>query len=123
MQAERDVLKAPFAAQPLDLQEAGDLEDLYLAVRVDTAVTSNGEGTVAIALVTAEDEAFTAPKTIFTTAAIAKADLTAGSFPVVVKVPRGVLRFLKVVYTIGTAALTAGKFDAFLTPQVPVKYA
>lgn len=102
----------------VDLGAAGDArgQELYLVIGVDTAVQSAGSATVDFSLQTSADNS--SYSTLFSTGDIAKAALVAGANVAKVKLPLGVKRYLKVVYTVGTAALTAGKFDAFLTPQV-----
>lgn len=107
----------------VDLSAAGDrLEDMYLVIRVDTAVQSAGSATVGFSLQTCATINGTY-STLLSTAAIAKTSLTANTEVLKARVPLGVKRFLKVVYTVGTAALTAGKFDAFLTPAVDTNFA
>lgn len=93
--------------------------ELYLHILVETAVTSGGAATVQFQLITDEDTGFaTAPVTLWDSGAIGKATLVDGYAVARVRVPKGTKRYLKVVYTIGTAVLTAGKFDAFLSPSV-----
>ncbi|WP_369074563.1 Bbp16 family capsid cement protein, partial [Klebsiella pneumoniae] len=45
-------------------------------------------------------------------------DMAAGKRPVAVAVPRGVRRYLRVNYTVGTGPLTAGTFWAGLVKDV-----
>jgi hypothetical protein len=112
------------SASVLDHQAAGDAlgMELYLVVLVDTTADSAGDAaTVQVALQTSSDEAFTSPVTLIETAAIAQASVTAGAYLVKAKLPIGLLRYSRVYFTIGTENLTAGKFDAFLTPNVEVR--
>lgn len=93
-------------------------EELYFTVVVPTGVTAAGAATVNIALQTATDEAFTSPKVLYSSGAIAKDDLGAGTTAVRVRVPKGRLRYTRTYYTVATGPLTAGAFDAFLTEGV-----
>lgn len=85
-----------------------------LVIKVGTGVTADGAGTVTFALQTATDEAFSSPITLWSTAAIGKASLTANSIVARVPFPTGCLRYLRVYYTVATGPLTAGTFSAFL---------
>lgn len=98
--------------------------ELYLNIIVETGVTSGGAATVQFKLITDEDTGFaTSPVTLWDSGAIGKATLVDGYVVARVRVPKGTKRYLKVTYTIGTDALTAGKFDAFLSPSVQDTYA
>lgn len=103
----------------VDLGAAGDAVGVgstcFLVIRVGTAVTSGGASTVTFDLRTDSDPAFGTETTLFTSGAIAKASLTANTWIVQVAVPLGVKRYLRVYYTVATANLTAGTFDAFIT--------
>lgn len=100
-----------------------DVEDMYLVVQVDTAVTSAGAATVAFSLVSDAQAAIAVDgsATVHTTsAAVAKASLVAGYTVCQIALPKGQYeRYLGIVQSVGTAALTAGKINAFLT-KVPV---
>ena len=103
----------------VDLTVAGDaLDSLWLEVGVHTAATSDGSATLTVALQTSVDEAFTSPITLLTTAAIGKADLTKGAKLIQTRIPMGCKRYLRVLYTIGTAVLTGGKFNAYLVSGI-----
>jgi len=101
----------------LDLGEV----DLWLIVQVDTAVTSAGAATVAFTLASDAQEAIATDGSATVHAAsgaIPKATLVAGYEAFAVKLPAGTYeRYLGVLQTTGTAALTAGKVNAFLTPS------
>ena len=88
---------------------------------MDTAVTSAGSATVSFQLVSDGTSTLAANGTEtlhYASAAIGKADLVAG-YEIVVAVPlEGSIayeRYLGVQQNVGTAALTAGKINAFLT--------
>jgi hypothetical protein len=103
----------------IDLTTAGDaLDSLWLVVAVQTTVTSDGNATVTFALQTDSDSAFGTAETLLATAAIGKASLTAGTQVIRARIPMGCKRHLRVLYTIGTAVLTAGKFDAYLVSGI-----
>lgn len=96
--------------------EAGDI---YLVIQVDTAVTSAGNATVSFELASDAQAAIAVDGTAtvhFASAAIAKATLVAGYQVCAVRLPVGTYeRYLGVIQNVGTAALTAGKVNAFLT--------
>lgn len=92
--------------------------DLFLEINVVEAADAAGAATVTFALQTDSDEAFGSATTLYTSAAIALAGMTLGAVPVKIKLPMGLERYLRVYYTVATGPLTAGKFDAFLTPNV-----
>lgn len=98
--------------------DIGTGEDTYLTVLVDTTVTSLGLATVAFAYVQSDNADLSAPDTLYTTAAIAKATLVAGYKPVQIKIPANTKRYVGVIYTVAVADLTAGKFDAFLSKDI-----
>jgi len=103
----------------IDLTNAGDaIDSLWLVVAVQTTVTSDGNATVAFALQTDSAVNFATADTLLSTAALAKTALTAGTQVIRTRIPMGCKRYLRVLYTIGTAALTAGKFDAYLVSGI-----
>lgn len=100
-----------------------DVENLYLIISVDTAVTSGGSATVQFHLCSDAQAAIAVDGTAtyhWSSPAIAKATLVAGYRVCALALPKGTYeRYLGIVTTIGTAALTAGKVNAFLTPSAP----
>lgn len=85
----------------------------FLVVRVDTTFTSGGAGTLAVNLVTSDAADFgSGVKTFPIVAATALAGLTTGTNLHRGRLPLGLLRYRKLVYVVGTAAMTAGKVDA-----------
>lgn len=105
----------------IDLGAAGSAvsDEPYVVVRVDTAPGSAGSGaSCAFSIQTDDNTSFSSPTTLHSTAAIAQADLTAGTMPVKVRLPRGLQRYLRVYYTLSGENFTSGKFDAFITPGV-----
>lgn len=103
-------------------RDIGTGEDLFLVVQVDTAVTSAGAATVSFELVSDAQAAIAvdgSATTHFASAAIPKATLVAGYTAVAVKLPPGDYeRYVGIIANVGTAALTAGKVNAFLTPDI-----
>jgi len=100
----------------IDLGSIGEVakgRNLKLVIAVNTTVTSSGSATVAFSLESCATVSGSYTQH-YTTPAIGKATLVAGYLVLAMPLPEGLHRFVKVVYTIGTAALTAGKFDAFL---------
>lgn len=85
-----------------------------LLCEVEEAFTAAGAGTLTVSLVTATDEAFTSPVTLVTTAAIPKATLVRGYQIPISFLPAQLLQFFKLVYTVGTGPMTAGKINAGL---------
>lgn len=103
-------------------QDVGNGQPLYLVIQVDTDVTSGGSATVSFELASdasasiATDGSATVHAV---TAAIPKASLVAGYVVAAVALPIGTYeRYLGILQNVGTAALTAGKVNAFLTTNV-----
>lgn len=100
-----------------------EVDGIELYIGVDTDVTSAGSATVAFSLVSDAQAAIAVDGTAsvhFTSAAIPKASLVAGASVVRVKLPKGQYeRYLGIIANVGTAALTAGKVNALLTPLAP----
>jgi len=107
----------------VDTLVAGDaLNELYFVARVETACTSGGSATVQVKLVTdAASTMDTGPTVVFSTDAIAVASLVDKYLFCCVRLPKPskLARYLGAQIIIGTAVLTAGKIDAYLT-DVPV---
>jgi len=97
------------------------IDNLWLEIQIDTSVTSAGAATVSFELVSDAGAAIATDGSAslhFASAAIGKATLVAGYEAVCVQLPKGVYeRYLGVIANVGTAALTAGKINAFLTPN------
>jgi hypothetical protein len=109
-----DIIDLGAGSKPLN-----DIADLYLVITIDTAVTSGGAATVQFLLVSDSGAIATDGSATqhWASAAIPKATLVAGYVVAVVPLPKQPLyeRYLGVQQNVGTAALTAGKFNAFLT--------
>jgi hypothetical protein len=94
-------------------------------VQVVQDFTAGGAATLAIALQTADDEAFSSPVTVYTTPAIALADLKAGQRLFISDyLPKGVngkgitKRYWRLNYTVATGPMTAGKITAGVVAAV-----
>ncbi len=88
----------------------GDVTSLAAVITVDQAATADGAATVTFSLQDSADNSSFAD--VVASAAIGKADLTAGKQAAVLKLPSNLRRYIRVYYTVGTGPLTAGKFSA-----------
>lgn len=104
----------------VDLVVAGDAEkELYFVVKVNTAFTSGGAATLQVKLITDSDVAFGSAVDVFDSGAIALATLVQGYNIVTMRLPKNIIeRYMRVQLIIGTAVMTAGAIDAYLTPVV-----
>lgn len=96
--------------------EVGLTGELWVNVAVSTTVTSAGAATVAAVLQDSADGTTFADVLVGGTFALAS--LVAGTTILQVQPPVGLRRYLRVTYRVGTAALTAGKFEAFISLDV-----
>ena len=99
--------------------DIGNGQPVYLVIQVDTAVTSAGSATVDFKLASDAQAAIAVDGSAtvhYSSGAIGKATLVAGYTVVVVALPiQTYERYLGIITTTGTAAVTAGKINAFLT--------
>lgn len=105
-------------------EQVGDGEPMYCVIQVTTAVTSAGAATVQFQLASDAAAAIATDGSATVhgqTEAIAKADLVAG-YTRIIPLPPGAgnayERYLGVLVTVGTAALTAGAINCFITKDV-----
>ena len=103
-----------------DLGESTD--QLYLVLQVETTATSGGSATAAFHLASDSTASVATDGSAtyhFSTSAIPVATLVAGYVIAIVALPRGKLyeRYLGILQTTAVAAFTAGKINAFLTPD------
>lgn len=106
-------------------RDLGNGEPTYLVITVDTNITSGGTATLNFQLVSAATGTLTSSPTIHAqtstvTVPSSSTDATrtkAGNTVWCLALPQGAayLQYIGVNYTVGTAALTAGKVNAFLT--------
>ena len=109
-----------YSTNTIDQLAAGDTYvPQFLRVRVNTAFTSGGAGTLAVNLVTDDDSGFGTATTIPLVGATALAALTAGKVLFQGRLPIGIKRYRKLQYVVGTAAMTAGKIDAEEVIDIP----
>lgn len=104
--------------------DIGHGEPLYLVIQVTTAITSGGAATVSFELASDAAAAIATDGSAsvhIVTPAIPKATLVAGHELVLPLPQEGVAyeRYLGILQNVGTAALTAGAINAFLTPTPP----
>jgi hypothetical protein len=115
----------------IDLQSLRDIgadANVYLVVQMSVTATSGGAGTLQIELVTdAQDPPLVDGSATehITSPVFALANLTAGSELIKMVLPiegqgSSYERYLSIIANVGTAALTAGSINAFLTLQPPV---
>ena len=106
----------------------GAIDDMYLVITVDTGITAGSAGTVQFQLAS-DDSASVATNGTATVHAMTAAFATgtgtgtgalkAGTTLAVIEMPKGFNyeRYLGILQVTGTAAVTAGKINAFLTPD------
>lgn len=105
----------------VDLGAGGDAyEALWFVVQVDTAATAadGTDPTLNIKLQTSDDNV--SYTSLYETGPLGTASLTVGT-EYKIRIPVGMQRYLKVVYEVtadNTANFTAGKYTAFLTPDI-----
>jgi hypothetical protein len=108
-----------YSTNIIDLENAlSGSTHLWLHVRVGTAFTSDGSGTLSVELLqSATNSSASGAATGIKLDTVAKTALTAGKKLLSVKLPTNLLQYLELKYTIGTAAMTAGTLDAVLSPD------
>ena len=111
----------------IDLKHSGlDIghgQPLYLVIEMASSATSLGAATVSFSLVSDSTAALATDGSAtvhMTTGALSLSKLASGKTVAVVAVPSGSYeRYLGLLQTVGTAALTGGAVNAFLTADVP----
>lgn len=96
--------------------EMGFAEHLWVNAVVDTTATSGGSATLQAVLQDSADNSTFAD--IGMGPVVAVASLTVGTVLFQGHPPLGCRRYFRIVWRVGTAALTAGKFTAFLSNTV-----
>lgn len=90
----------------------GDDTDTYFVVAVSESVTAAGAATVTFAIQeSADNVTFT---DALVTRAFGKAELVAGR-QITIPSPKGLARYVRAFYTVGTGPLTAGRFSTQFT--------
>jgi homoserine kinase len=102
----------------IDLGTAKTIENkpFYLVIKCVESATASSSATVTFTFETDDSEAIDSSTTLWSSAAIAKAALTAGTE--VIRLPingMSLQQYLGVRYTVADGPLLTGKFDAFLT--------
>lgn len=106
---------AMFAASAI-VRDIGKGKPIPLLIQVTEAFAAAGAATLTVALQVDSVDTFASPKTVWTSPALALADLTAGKVIVPEFIPRGTdERYLRLNYTVGTGPMTAGKVVAGVT--------
>lgn len=96
--------------------DVGMTEEIWLNVVCSTTATSGGSATVQAVLQDSADASTWAD--VLVGPSFAVANVTAGVTLLQTQPPVGTRRYLRVVYRIGTASLTAGKFEAFFSLDI-----
>jgi len=108
----------------VDLGVARDLggdQAEYLVITVDTTATSGGSATGQFNLVTDDNSSLSSPTVLASSRAVPVASMTAGSVLFAIQLPQegtAYERYIGIQQVTGTAAFTAGKVNAFITPDV-----
>lgn len=102
------------SAHSSDISMTG--ENLWINAVVDTSVTSGGAATVQAVLQDSADG--TAFADVVAGPVLALADLKAGATLLQIQPPTGMRRYFRVAWRVGTAALTAGKFTAYVSNTI-----
>ena len=96
-------------------------DELWINVTCNTTATSGGSATVQAVLQDSADNSTFADAlvgAVFPVASVKQGVALLQACP-----PLGLRRYTRIVYRVGTAALTAGKFDAFMSMDVQRKIA
>ena len=102
------------SANASDLSMVG--ENLWIQALVNTLGTSGGAATMQAVLQDSADNATFAD--VLAGPVVALAGLTVGAVLLQTQPPTGLRRYTRIVWRIGTAVLTAGKFDAFISNTI-----
>lgn len=102
------------SAHSSDISMTG--ENLWINAVVDTSVTSGGAATVQAVL---QDSANgTAYADVAAGPVLTLADLKAGATLLQIQPPTDMRRYFRIAWRVGTAALTAGKFTAYVSNTI-----
>jgi len=98
------------------VRDIGKGKQIPLLIQVIEAFAAAGAATLTVALQVDNDVAFGSPKTVWTSPALALADLIAGKVIIPEYIQRGTdERYLRLNYTVATGPMTAGKITAGVT--------
>lgn len=98
-----------------DTKDVGKAGDIPLLIQVTE--TFNNLTSLAVAIQTADNSAFSSPKTL-ATVTVPVADLKAGYQTPVITLPKGVQRYLRINYTVTGDAPTTGRITAGIVAGV-----
>lgn len=98
----------------IDFGRAGAGYNKKILVTVNTSCSTASSPTVLFKVQCDDNSSFSSATDLFATAAIPAATLVAGYKVLEFTLPAEVERYVQVTYTIGTAALTTGKFNAWV---------
>jgi len=102
------------SANSSDISMTG--ENLWINAVVDTTATSGGSATLQAVLQDSADGSTFAD--VVAGAAVPVASLTAGTVLLQIQPPVGLRRYTRIAWRVGTAALTAGKFTAYVSNTI-----
>lgn len=105
-----------YDSQSPDNAEIGLNEDLWVVATVATTATSSGSATVQAVLQDSADGVTFADVLSGRVAPVAS--LVEGAELMLAQPPVGMRRYFRVAFRVGTAALTAGAFNAFVSMDV-----
>jgi hypothetical protein len=96
-------------------RDIGPGEELFFVTTIDTTFTAAGAATLQIQVVTSAAGSLSSPTVLIETPALALAQLSAGRFPITIRVPQALLttaptgqRYIGLQYTVATGPMTAG---------------
>lgn len=92
---------------------------IHILTQVTEDFAAVGAATLTVALQDSDDAAFSAPRTLISGSAVAKASLTAGHRFGLGVLPADHKRYLRLNYTVATGPFTAGKIEAGLVIDLP----
>lgn len=102
------------SANSSDISMTG--ENLWINAVVDTTATSSGSATVQAVLQDSADGSTFAD--VAMGPAVAVASVVAGANLLQIQPPVGMRRYFRIAWRVGTAALTAGKFTAYVSNTI-----
>ena len=105
-----------YDADSAESSDSGLNDELWFNVICSTTATSGGSATVQAVLQDSADNSTFADALVG--AVLPVASVTQGAVLLQACPPLGLRRYTRIVYRVGTAALTAGKFDAFVSIDV-----
>lgn len=123
LSAAQSVTSSSASTNYIDQGAAGNAyEGLWFVIMTNTTCTDSGsDATVNFALQCDDNSSFSSPKSLFETGALAFSTYaTAGTVVCAVEIPKGAERYIRAYFTVASGPLTAGKFDAFFTKDIPM---